>query len=52
VLKVCGKSVGPPGLHERVYQFEQEYRFDSSKTEGRFGLKPTSYRDGILATLD
>lgn len=36
---------------EMMYQFEYDYRFDSSKIEARYGSVPTSYRDGIATTL-
>jgi len=36
---------------EMLYQFEHDYRFDSGKVEGAFGLTATSYREGIAATL-
>ena len=36
---------------EMLYQFEHDYRFDSSKAEGALGLAPTAYRDGIAAAL-
>lgn len=36
---------------EMLYQFEHDYRFDSTKVERAFGLSPTSYRDGIAAML-
>lgn len=36
---------------EMMYQFEHDYRFDSSKVEGAYGLAPTNYREGIAATL-
>jgi len=36
---------------EMLYQFEHDYRFDSSKAERAFGLTPTAYREGIAATL-
>lgn len=36
---------------EMLYQFEHDYRFDSSKFAGAFGLTATPYRDGIAATL-
>jgi nucleoside-diphosphate-sugar epimerase len=36
---------------EMLYQFEQDYRFDSSKVERAFGLSVTEYRDGIAAAL-
>ena len=37
---------------EMMYQFEFDYRFDSSKIEAAYGLEPTLYRDGIKACLD
>lgn len=36
---------------EMMYQFEHDYRFDSSKVERAFELNATSYRDGIAAAL-
>lgn len=36
---------------EMMYQFEHDYRFDSSRIERVFGLAPTSYRQGIAASL-
>ena len=36
---------------EMMYQFEQDYRFDSSKLEKAFNAQPTDYRTGIKATL-
>ena len=36
---------------EMLYQFEHDYRFDSSKLERAFGLTATPYREGIAATL-
>jgi hypothetical protein len=36
---------------EMLYQFEHDYRFDSSKIERAFNLSATTYRDGIAATL-
>jgi len=32
---------------ELMYQYERDYRFDSSKFELAFGMKPSSYADGI-----
>ncbi len=32
---------------EMMYQYEQDYVFDSSKFEKAFNLKPTSYEDGV-----
>jgi nucleoside-diphosphate-sugar epimerase len=36
---------------EMMYQFEYDYRFDSSKLEAGYGLTPTPYRQGIATTL-
>jgi nucleoside-diphosphate-sugar epimerase len=36
---------------EMLYQFEHDYRFDSSKLERAFGVTATTYRGGIAATL-
>ncbi|MCC7241129.1 MAG: NAD-dependent epimerase/dehydratase family protein [Acidobacteria bacterium] len=36
---------------EMLYQFEHDYRFDSSKAERALGLTATSYPEGIAATL-
>jgi hypothetical protein len=36
---------------EMLYQFEYDYRFDSSKAERAFGLTATGYREGIAETL-
>lgn len=37
---------------EMMYQYEQDYVFDSSKIEQRFGIQPTSPQDGIKFLLD
>lgn len=37
--------------HEMMYQFDHDYRFDSSATESVHGLSPTPYRSGIAACL-
>jgi nucleoside-diphosphate-sugar epimerase len=34
-------------MSEMLYQYDRDYFFDSSKFEKRFGIRPTSYRDGI-----
>ena len=34
-------------LAEMAYQYEKDYVFDSTKIEGRFGITPTSYQEGI-----
>ncbi len=36
---------------EMMYQFEQDYIFDSSKFEKSFNVHATSYKEGIAATL-
>lgn len=36
---------------EMMYQFEYDYRFDSSKIESTFGLQPTQYIQGIGVSL-
>lgn len=36
---------------EMMYQYDRDYIFDSSKFEQRFGVKPTSVRDGVKETL-
>jgi nucleoside-diphosphate-sugar epimerase len=36
---------------EMMYQFENDYIFDSSKAEKAFNVKATSYKEGILETL-
>lgn len=36
---------------EMMYQFEHDYRFDSSKLEQALKVRPTEYRTGIKATL-
>jgi nucleoside-diphosphate-sugar epimerase len=35
---------------EMMYQFEQPYRFDSTRVETRFDLRPTPYGEGIPTT--
>ncbi|MCC5809648.1 MAG: NAD-dependent epimerase/dehydratase family protein [Ectothiorhodospiraceae bacterium] len=36
---------------EMMYQFEHDYRFDSSKIEAAYDLRPTAYRPGISEVL-
>jgi nucleoside-diphosphate-sugar epimerase len=38
-------------FYEMLYQYDRDYVFDSSKFEKRFGIKPTSYIDGVRETL-
>ena len=52
LLKLMGFFV--PVLRENeemLYQFEYDYRFDSSKIESAFNLQPTSYSQGIGRSL-
>lgn len=52
VLGLMGLFV--PLLRENVemlYQFEYDYRFDSSRIEQAFGLAATDYREGITRAL-
>ncbi|MEJ2181506.1 MAG: NAD-dependent epimerase/dehydratase family protein [Gammaproteobacteria bacterium] len=37
---------------EMMYQFEYDYRFDSSKIESAFGLQATPYKQGIAKSLE
>ena len=37
---------------EMIYQYEQDYFFDSTKFENRFGLSATSPKDGIKILID
>jgi nucleoside-diphosphate-sugar epimerase len=37
---------------EMMYQLDSDYRFDSSKIESAFGLKATSYRQGVSESLN
>jgi hypothetical protein len=36
---------------EMLYQYEREYRFDSTKITRAFGIRPTPYREGIRQTV-
>ena len=35
---------------EMMYQFNHDYRFDSSRIEKAYGVRATSYRDGVTTT--
>jgi predicted ATP-dependent Lon-type protease len=37
---------------EMLYQYEQDYIFDSSKFEKRFNMVATSAEEGIKAAID
>lgn len=53
LLRLMGVFV--PVLRESIemlYQFEYDYRFDSSKVERAFGLTATTYPAGVAATLE
>jgi nucleoside-diphosphate-sugar epimerase len=53
MLKLMGLFI--PVLRENeemMYQFENDYRFDSSKIETAFGLQPTPYKRGIGESLN
>jgi nucleoside-diphosphate-sugar epimerase len=52
VLRLMGLFM--PALRENeemMYQYESDYRFDSSKIEAAFGLQPTPYVRGIELSL-
>jgi nucleoside-diphosphate-sugar epimerase len=52
LLKLMG--IFTPVLRENdemMYQFEYDYRFNSSKIEAAFGIQATPYRQGISACL-
>ncbi len=52
ILKLMG--VFMPVLRENeemMYQFEHDYRFESTKIESVFGLQPTPYSQGISQSL-
>ena len=36
---------------EMMYQFENDYFFDSAKIEKAFAVQATQYKEGIAATL-
>ena len=38
-------------LKEMQYQHDRDYFFDSSKFEKQFGIKPTSYKEGVKAIV-
>ena len=44
------KTVGES--NEMLYQFEHPYHFSSQKFEKHFNFKPTSYQDGLKASID
>lgn len=52
ILRVMG--IFNPVLRENdemMYQFEEDYRFDSTKLQRAFRVEATHYREGIAATL-
>jgi len=38
-------------MSEMMYQYDRDYFFDSSKFEKRFKFNPTSYQEGVKATV-
>jgi len=38
-------------MPEMMYQYDRDYYFDSQKFENRFGMKPTSYAEGVKQTV-
>lgn len=38
-------------MPEMMYQYDRDYYFDSSKFEKRFKFKPTTYAEGVRATV-
>lgn len=38
-------------MPEMMYQYDRDYFFDSKKFENRFGIKPTSYAEGVNQTV-
>jgi len=53
MLKMMGLFV--PAMKEVIemlYQYEKPYFFDSSKIEKKYGLKPTSYKEGIREVIE
>jgi nucleoside-diphosphate-sugar epimerase len=38
-------------IHEMMYQYDQDYFFDSTKFEKRFGIQPTPYEEGVRQTI-
>ncbi|MFZ1634381.1 MAG: NAD-dependent dehydratase, partial [Chitinophagales bacterium] len=53
MMKIIGLFV--PVLKEfpeMMYQYKQDYYFDSSKFEKRFGIKATSPEEGVRLTVE
>jgi hypothetical protein len=51
MVRLAGLFVKPiKESYEMMYQNDAPYLFDSSKFEQHFGIKPTSYEAGIVAT--
>lgn len=38
-------------MPEMMYQYDQDYFFDSLKFENRFNIKPTPYKEGVKQTI-
>lgn len=51
MLTIIGLFVPVLGeFREMLYQYESDYRFDSSKIIQKFGVQPTTYQEGIKIT--
>jgi nucleoside-diphosphate-sugar epimerase len=52
LIKIAGLFVPVlKEMPEMLYQYERDYFFDSSKFEKRFNFKPTTYEEGVRATV-
>lgn len=53
MIKLLGLFIAPlKEFPEMMYQYEQDYVFDSSKFEQRFGITATSPKQGIKTLID
>ncbi len=39
-------------MPEMMYQYDRDYFFDSAKFQQRFGIHPTTYENGVKATIE
>jgi len=39
-------------MPEMMYQYDRDYFFDSAKFQQRFGIQPTTYENGVKATIE
>lgn len=52
LIKVIGLFVPfMKEMPEMMYQYDRDYFFDSAKFQKRFGMKPTSYQQGVRETV-